>query len=302
MIEYLPIWLIYGVLAITGAVAGSFAGAQVWRLRARQLVEDKAVGHQVSARELKRLKPLLAPLNTDRSRCLTCGHTLQAIDLIPLLSWLSTRGRCRYCQARIGWLEPGVELGMAAAFMLSFALWPYALDSTMALLLFIVWLLSLVVAGVLFLYDLKWYLLPDRANYLYIGLGGIFAVGQLYLVGFTTQALLSLGGALVIMSGLYAMLYYYSKGRYGEERTWVGFGDVKLGVGLGLFVLTWPLAFVALFLANLIGTLLVLPGLVRGQLGRQSHIPFGPLLLLGTFISVLYGQQIIDFYMTTFLF
>lgn len=299
MIDTILAWFL---LIMFGLIAGSFAGAQVWRLRARQLVEDKAAGHKVNARELKRLKPLLAPLRQDRSRCLACGHTLHTIDLIPLVSWLSTRGRCRYCHERIGLFEPSMELGMAAAFILSFVAWPYVFDSTMAAVLFVVWLLSLVAGGILFVYDLKWYLLPDRVNYLYIALGAVYAAGQLYLAGITGEALLSLGGALVIMSGLYALLYVYSKERHGEDHTWVGFGDVKLGLGLGLFVLTWPVAFVALFLANLIGTLLVLPGLIRGKLDRRSHIPFGPLLLLGTFIAVLYGRQIIDMYIATFLF
>ncbi len=293
---------IAGALGLVGLIMGSFAGAQVWRLRARQLCEDKAAGHKVSATELKRLKPLLAPLRSDRSRCLSCGHTLHAIDLLPLVSWLSTGGRCRYCHERIGGMEPAVELGVATAFIVSFVAWPYLFDSTLAVLLFIVWLLSLVVAAVLFIYDLKWFLLPDRANYLYIGLAAVYSLGQLSLAGFSVSALLSLAGALVILSGLYALLYAYSKARYGEEHTWVGFGDVKLGLGLACFSMTWPLAFLGLFLANLIGTLLVLPGLLRGKLARTSHIPFGPLLLLGTFIAVLFGERIINFYVATFLF
>lgn len=293
---------IASALGLIGLIMGSFAGAQVWRLRARQLRDDKAAGLKVNATELKRLKPLLTPLRSDRSRCLSCGHTLQAIDLLPLVSWLSTGGRCRYCHERIGTMEPAVELGVATAFIVSFVAWPHPFDSTMAILLFIVWLLSLVVAAVLFIYDLKWFLLPDRANYLYIGLAGVYSLGQLSLVGFSAGAFLSLAGALVILSGLYALLYAYSKARYGEERTWVGYGDVKLGLGLAGFSMTWPIAFLGLFLANLIGTLLVLPGLVRGKLARTSHIPFGPLLLLGTFIAVLFGERIIDFYVATFLF
>lgn len=289
-------------LVLVGLAMGSFAGAQVWRIRARQLIEDKKAGYKVQAAELKRLKPLIAPLRQDRSRCLACGHTLHAIDLVPLLSWLSTRGRCRYCRERIGTMEPAIEIGMAAAFVISFVVWPYALDSSLAVVLFGVWLASLVAGGVLFVYDAKWSLLPDKVNYIYIGLAVVFAAGQLWLAGPTTGALVSLGGSVAILCGLYAALYAYSRARYGEERTWVGFGDVKLGLGLGLFALSWPVAFIALFLANFIGTLLVLPGLIRGNLDRRSHIPFGPLLLVGTGIAVLFGTQIIDGYIAVFLF
>lgn len=289
-------------LALVGLAMGSFAGAQVWRLRARQLVEDKAAGYKVRAAELRRLKPLIAPLKSDRSRCLDCGHVLHPIDLVPLLSWLSTRGRCRYCSQPIGRMEPLIELMMAILFVVSFIAWPYALDTTMAVLIFVVWLASLVVAGILFVYDAKWFLLPDRVNYLYIGLAVVFALGQLTEQGFTSGALLSLAGAIGILSGLYALLYGYSKVRYGDDQTWVGFGDVKLGIGLGLFAGTWPVAFVALFLANLIGTARVLPGLLRRKIDRRSHVPFGPLLLTGTFIAVIFGQQIIDRYIAFFLF
>ena len=289
-------------LGLVGLAMGSCAGAQVWRLRARQLVEDKAAGYPVKAAELKRLKPLIAPVRSDRSRCLECDHTLHMRDLMPLVSWLGTGGRCRYCHKPIGLLEPAIELGMAAIFVLSFVYWPYALDSMGAFLLFGIWLASLVVAGVLFVYDMKWFLLPDKPNYLYMGLGAVFASGQLFLAGVTMNAVMSLLGALCILSGLYALLYYYSRARDGEERTWVGFGDVKLGIGLGFFALTWPMAFIALFAANLFGTLLVLPGLMKGTLDRRSHIPFGPLLLAGTIVAVLFGQQIIDTYVSLFLF
>lgn len=289
-------------LGFVGLVMGSFAGAQVWRLRAHQLEADKKAGYSVSKNEFRRLKPLLVPIRRDRSHCLNCGHVLEFIDLIPLVSWLSTAGRCRYCKHSIGLFEPVVELSVAAMFILSFVVWPYALDSTMAVLLFGVWLIALVVAAILFVYDLKWFLLPDKANYVFIGLGAIFAVGQLYLRGFSNAGWVSLAGALLVLSGLYGALYLYSRLRNGEERTWVGFGDVKLGLGLGFFSLSWPIAFLTLFLANFIGTLLVLPGLLRGKLDRHSHIPFGPLLLIGMVIAVLFGQQIIDLYIRLFLF
>lgn len=300
--EAISIGFVIAALGLVGLAMGSFAGAQVWRLRARQLVADKSSGYKVPASELKRLKPLIVSLRSDRSRCLECGHTLQLIDLIPLVSWLSTAGRCRYCKQPIGYMEPLIELGMAAAFIVSYLAWPFDLDTSMAVVLFIIWLISLVVAGILFVYDAKWFLLPDRVNYLYIGLAAIYAAGQLSLQGFSVATLMSLAWAVAILGGLYALLYGYSKARYGEERTWIGLGDVKLGVALGLLVGTWQLAFVALFLANLIGTVLVLPGLVRGKIKRNSHIPFGPLLLTGTFVAVVFGQQIIGSYLDIFLY
>ena len=100
---------------------GSYAGATVWRLRARQLVEDKADGEKVDSKEYKKLLPLTqSTLANDRSRCLHCGHTLAWYDLLPLASWISTKGKCRYCGKKIGNFEPLMEIGTAIVFVAAF--------------------------------------------------------------------------------------------------------------------------------------------------------------------------------------
>ena len=65
------------LVGFLGAILGSFAGAQIWRLRARQLVEDKKAGEKVDQKELKKLSPLIKKISKDRSRCLSCGHELK---------------------------------------------------------------------------------------------------------------------------------------------------------------------------------------------------------------------------------
>ena len=149
------------VCGVFGLVLGSFAGAQVWRLRARQLVTDKKAGESYDKAEYKKLSPLLkGKKQQDRSRCLSCGHQLGLRDLIPLISWLSTRGRCRYCGKRIGYFEPLMELSLAAAFMVSFLAWPWHLAG-LQWVLFAVWCISLVALIMLVAYDIKWRILPD---------------------------------------------------------------------------------------------------------------------------------------------
>ncbi|PID31553.1 hypothetical protein CR983_00515 [Candidatus Saccharibacteria bacterium] len=280
--------------AVFGLIFGSFAGAQVWRIRVRQLRDDVAAGCKVTRRELASVKALSVPsLRHDRSVCLSCGHVLAWYDLLPLVSWLSTRGRCRYCKRRIGWFEPAIELAVAVVFSASYLFWPFSLDGGGVLLL-IIWLASVVVGAIMFVYDSKWYLLPDVTTYLYSGLGAVYAIGAI-CYGYTS--ILSLFTALGLMAGLYGVLYAYSAWRNGADRTWVGLGDVKLSVGLALFLSQWQLAIVALFLANLFGTILVAPGLISGRLDRKSHVPFGPLLLSGTVVAVIFGQRIIDWYL-----
>ena len=285
------------LIGILGAAFGSFAGAQVWRLRARQLVEDKKAGEKVSAKELKKLSPLInKKVSKDRSRCLSCGHVLAWYDLIPLVSWLSLRGRCRYCKKFIGWTEFLLEVGMVALFVLSVVLWPMPLTSFWQIMMLVLWLAALVLLAILFVYDLRWLLLPDIVNIPFIVLGAVFAGIKLYLASDFTSALTSLLVAVFVLSGIYLLLYLFSKARYGEDRTWVGFGDIKLGLGLSLFLGNWLLAFAALFAANLIGTILVLPSMLTGKLRGNSRISFGPLLIAGFLIVWLFSESILNWY------
>lgn len=280
----------YYVFLFLGLVLGSFSGATVWRLRALQLVQDKKDGEEYDKAELKRLRPLLgAKLTNDRSRCLHCKHELAWYDLIPLASWLSTKGKCRYCKQPIGKFEPIIELGSAALFVTFFHYWvtTYGEGAWLGLLL---WVIMLTMFVILFAYDFKWFLLPDVVMWPLIVLAFVYAVAS--IVGSDTPLLLA-GSTVVsvgVLGGLYFLLWAVSKGQ------WVGFGDVKLGVALGFLLLDWKLALLTLFLANFIGTLIVLPGLITGRIERQTHVPFGPLLIVGFFIALFWGAVITDGY------
>jgi prepilin signal peptidase PulO-like enzyme (type II secretory pathway) len=281
------------LLFFLGLVFGSFAGAQVWRLRARQLDEDKAGNEVYDPKEYRTLRPLLRRTQKeDRSICLHCSHQLAWYDLIPLFSWVGTKGRCRYCKKRIGYFEPIIEIGTAVFFATSFVFWPHVLATPLEVTQFIIWLIIGVFLIILFAYDAKWFLLPDRI----VLPAALFAAGfagmKILQIPDKLPALISLLGALLIMSGLYLVIWLVSKGR------WIGFGDVKLGVVLGLLVGQWELAFLALFLANFIGCLIVLPGLATKKMSRTTQVPFGPMLIVGTMISVLFGDQFIAWYLS----
>ena len=281
--------LVWGVL---GAVLGSFAGATVWRLRARQLREDVAAGIATAAekREYRRLVQLTeTTLTSDRSRCLHCGHELSVRDLIPLVSWLSTRGRCRYCHHPIGSFELLIELTTIGLFVLSALWWPFGFASAVAVGMFGIWLASLVVLVMLFFYDLKWMLLPLQLMAIYGILGLIFVSVRLSTASVGSDEILSLVGALAILGGLYWALHRVSDG------AWIGNGDYKLGIGLALFLGTWESAFIALFAANLIGCMVLIPGMASGKLTRQSRVPFGPFLITGALISFFFAEPLIRF-------
>lgn len=284
--------MIIGLFGVLGAILGSFAGAQVWRLRAKQLIYDKKNGEEVDSGELKRLKPLAKRgFKNDRSQCLKCKHELAWYDLLPVVSWLALGGKCRYCRAPIGMTEILLEVVMALVFAASLACWPGDLSQLIEIAKLIIWMAALVVLAINFVYDMKWSLLVGGLNWALIGLGLVYACLSMFQSTNVAESLLSLGGSLLILGGLYAFLWLLSRGR------WVGDGDIYLGAGLALFLGSWPLAFVALFAANALGTIIVLPMMATGHLSRGSHMPFGPLLIAGFLLAWFIGDFIINWYL-----
>lgn len=293
MIMVMDELLIYIGLGLLGLTFGSFAAAKVWRLRAQQLVEDKAEGEEYDKKEYQRLIVLTKHTGIDdRSRCLSCEHQLSWYDLLPLASWLSTRGKCRYCHAPIGRFEPLMELGVAAFFVVSYALWPSELTTVVSMMQFGLWLVAGVMMAILFAYDLKWFLLPSRVMMPLIAVSVVTAALTIAQASDIWSALLSLVGALLILSGLYFVLNLISKGK------WIGFGDVYLGLVLALLLSDWQLAFVTLFAANLIGCIVVIPGLITGKLSRTTPVPFGPMMIAGFLLAFFYGQTLITWYLS----
>lgn len=271
-------------MALLGATLGSFAGAQVWRLRARQLVQDKQHGEPTNKQELSRLSPLVRSARSDRSQCLHCRHQLAWYDLLPLVSWLALGGKCRYCRHPIGWFEPAMEVGLAVVFVFSYVHWPGGLHSTASIASFGLWLVACVLMAILFAYDAKWYLLPFSINTALIVVAILFVGLQWAVHAPSVSDVLSLLLGVAIMAGLYFLF---------SLAGWVGLGDSILGVGLALLLGTWEVAFLALFLANLLGCLMLLPLAVQKKLHRGVRIPFGPFLIAGTVIAMLWGSELI---------
>ena len=285
--------MIYAILITTGLCFGSFVGALTWRIRARQLAQDKSEKEYYDKNEYRILKKLTkADVLNDRSQCLHCEYQLQWYDLIPLFSWLSLKGRCRSCHQKIGSFEPIIELSMMAFFVISYAFWPYALTNILEISRFIAWIISGIIFGILASYDAKWFLLPDRFNYYLICLGVIVSGLVIFGSQDVLSSIFSIAGSVFILSGFYLLLYLVSKGR------WIGLGDIKLGLGLALLLADWRLAFIALFAANMVGTLFVIPGMITGKIKRTQHVPFGPFLIIGTIIAQITGIYIINMYMS----
>jgi leader peptidase (prepilin peptidase) / N-methyltransferase len=278
--------MIVVVLGIVGLCLGSFVNALVWRLH-----EQEALTHQKKKPSQQQLEKL--SILRGRSMCPACRHELAPKDLVPVFSWLSLKGKCRYCHKPISWQYPLVEALTAALFVLSYVYWPLALHGV-GLFEFIIWLPLLTGLVALFVYDARWFLLPSRIIYPLL----VLAVIQVTVVAlFARGSMASLLGALVgvlMLAGLFYVLHEISNGQ------WIGFGDVRLAVLLGLLA-GGPLnSLLLLFLASSGGTVVALPLLFTGRANRKSHLPFGPFLIAAAIIVVLFGASITKWYKLRF--
>ena len=278
-------------ISLLGAALGSFAAAQVWRLRADQLETDRRSGEPIDSVEFKKLKPLLGKtFKSDRSRCLSCHHELKWYDLLPIISWVTLAGRCRYCKEPIGFADFALELAMAGLFAAGLVFWPGQLSEPLEVVKLVLWLVSLVALAINFMYDARWSLLVSGLNWLLIICGVIYAGIVLWQSPDVLNTLGSIAGSVFILGGLYGALWIFSRGKL------VGEGDIYLGIGLGLLLADWQLGFLALFAGNFIGTLVVMPQLLSRKLKRGSHVPLGPLLIIGFLIAWFFGAMIVDWY------
>lgn len=282
------------IMVILGLAWGSFVNALTWRLHELAELRLKSVkrvkGKQPSKSPKSTSEAQDLSISTGRSMCPDCRHTLAAKDLIPVISWLMLRGKCRYCKKPISWQYPLVEVITALAFVFSYIFWPIALAGVTSYIVFVLWLVMLVILMALAVYDLRWRLLPNK---LVLPLG-LIAIAQAVIVIITADSSLSsflnyIAGA-VIGGGLFYLILVLSKGK------WIGGGDVKLGLVLGLIVASPGNAALLLFLASLMGSLVALPLLFTKRLHRRSIIPFGPFLILATLVVVLFSTPIIDWY------
>jgi len=272
--------MIIGILLFLGLALGSFVNASVWRLHEQDEVKSKK---KIDKKYLDKLS-----IQKGRSMCPHCKHELAAKDLVPVLSWLYLRGKCHYCRKAIE-DSPLVELSTMALFGLSYAWWPYDLHG-IGLYYFVFWLIFLVSFMALAVYDLRWYILPDKIVFPIIFLAVMELLGSIVFYKQGWPAIISALWGVLVSSGLFYVIFAISK------EQWIGGGDVKLGVVLGIILGGPAMSLLMLFIASSLGSIVGIPFLLAGK--KNVRLPFGPFLLLATFIVVLFGSSLINWYKT----
>ena len=242
--------------------------------------------------------PSSQSLLSPASHCASCQHHLGIKDLIPIFSYLWLHGRCRYCQASIPRRLLWVEVGTGALF--GYLYWRYGLSIELAITLFYCCLFI-----VLLVIDLEHGLILNKVVYPAMAVALLISVflppSQLARISGEAAPLINslpqlgivqaaIGGGI----GLVVFLLIVIVSRGG-----MGLGDVKMAALIGL-VTGFPLVLVALLIAVIFG------GLVAGTLlalkikKRKEAIPFAPFLSLATLVTLLWGSNILGWYLGLF--
>ncbi len=219
-----------------------------------------------------------------RSSCPNCKQDLRWFDMLPVISYVTLAGRCRYCQKPISWQYPVVEIATAVlvAFGYQHVFSAGLSDVTLAVTAFLAYLVVIGLFITVFFHDLYEMLVPDVMGYLLVVAGAIFG-GIMY--GWLDM----LYGLLLGVAPI-ALLVYPSGGR------WMGEGDVKIAAGLGAFV-GWPVVAAFLLLSFFLGGLYGVLGLVLGKVRMKTAVPFAPFLIIGALIAFFWGRELISWYL-----
>lgn len=227
------------------------------------------------------------------SSCPNCGTRLKPFDLIPLFSYLFYFGKCRYCQQKISPRYFLVELVTGLVSVVLFT--KYGLTVDFGAFLFLMYLLI----GVFFI-DLEYQIIPNEL--VMVGmLGGtmlffynLFRPVLIYSDHVWWNPLLG----LVSGSGFLLSVAFIGSLLYKNEEV-MGMGDVKLFAPIGLF-LGWRMTLLALFISVVLGGVSSLLLIILGKATRKSTIPFGPFIVIGVFVTVMWGWDILYWYVSTY--
>ena len=239
---------------IVGLCIGSFLNVVAWRL------------------------PRKLPIAKGRSMCPQCGHTLGALDLVPVFSFLFLGGKCRYCKAPISWRYPASELLTGAAF--GFAGWCFGLSMLPYAVVLCLYFSALLIAWFI---DREETYIPDRVHLIILAA----AVASWFCGPAVSLPERLLGGA---GAGLVMLLISRLTGGG------IGGGDIKLMTASGL-LLGWKLILPAFFFAYILALLRYLIPLLQKKLAAGQEIPMAPFFALSLMVFSLYGQPLLDWYL-----
>jgi len=273
-------WAFVALASVLGLIVGSFLNVLVWRLPKMLAREWRAQAHEVLGLPAEPVGPT-PNLMRPNSCCPQCDHGIRPWENIPLLSYLILKGRCAHCKARISLRYPFTEL--ACGLLSAIVAWHFGVGWQAGAVLLLTWgLLAMS------LIDADHQLLPDVLVLPLMWLGLI--VNSFALLVPLSDAV---WGAVAGYMSLWSVFWLFKliTGKDG-----MGYGDFKLLALLGAWG-GWQIVPMTLLMASLVG---VFAGLILMRVRKtqvSTPMPFGPYLAIASWIALLWGGQITDFYL-----
>ena len=257
------------IFFLLGLIIGSFLNVVVYRLQMAQTLFG-------------------------RSYCPHCKKKIAWYDNIPLLSFILLKFQCRKCKKKISWQYPAVEFFTGVVFALIGWKFFSVMDASSYLPTFYyLGIVSFLIT--IFVYDWLYMEIPSIA----LWLGGIWAV--IFNIYFDLSLTDKISSVLQVslfsgmLAAAVAFAFFFSLVYISKER-WMGMGDALLVIFLGLF-LGWPQILLGLFLAFNLGALYSIFLLLFKKKSIKSQIPFGPFLVIGSLITILFYDIIVKWYL-----
>ena len=249
-------WIEIILIFILGLIVGSFSNVCIYRI--------------------PRNESIIYPA----SHCPKCRSNISPKDNIPLLSFILLKGRCRNCKSKISIQYPIVELLTGLTYLIIYLIYGLSIQT----LIYIILSSALIIIAFI---DLNEQIVPDVISLPGIVIGFILSFFVPYISFINSGLGVVVGGGIILVIGLAGSVIF--------KKEAMGGGDVKLAAMIGAF-LGWKYILISLFLGFFLGALIGIILIMSKIKSREDVVPFGPFIILGSFITLLWGEKIISWY------
>ncbi len=258
--------VLYIIIFMLGLIIGSFVNVLIYRIP-----EGKSIVSPPSA-------------------CTGCGTRLTVIDLVPVFSYVFLKGKCRHCGSRISPRYPFVELLEAVIFIILFSKYGFTVP-------FFAYAYLMMILTAIFFIDIDHRIIPNGLVLAGLAGGFLFFIyncfdPMIWIFGdgkwWTPLAGLLPGSCFLLLVAILGSLIYRTEDA-------MGMGDVKLMAPIGLF-LGWKLCIAALFSSIMLGGVISIILMLTGIKKRKDTIAFGPFIVAGAFVTIMWGWEIVQWF------
>jgi len=212
-----------------------------------------------------------------RSHCTKCEKDIRFYDLIPIISYIFLNGKCRFCSEKISIRYPIIELLNGILYIIAFLKFGISAETILYCLLSSVLLVIVII-------DYEHQIIPNELVIVTIAIGIFYNI----LKGEIVHQIIGFFAA----SSILYLIAIISKGG-------IGGGDIKMVAAFG-FCIGWQKILLSLFLGSLVGSVVAIYLMFYKNYNRKTAVPFGPFIAIGIYISIMYGTDLINWYLKVF--